>query len=335
MKTALITGITGQDGAYLVRLLLEKDYSIYGLNSRRSSPNFERPNTLGVSSQIRLIDGNLDDLSSLIRAIQEAQPDEIYNLAAQSFVGSSWQQPIHTGAVDGLGVVNVLEAIRLVKPDTRFYQASTSEMFGKSPTPKQSEDTPFYPKSPYAAAKLYAHWMTVNYRESFGLFACCGILFNHESPLRGREFLTRKITDGAVRIKLGLEKKLALGNLEAKRDRGHAKDYVRAMWLMLQQDEPDDYVIAAGKNVSVRDVCRIAFSYLDLSYEDYVVTDPRFYRPAEVDTFLGDASKARKKLGWVPEISFEMMIREMVDADMKRLQEGKRDAGEEAATSNA
>lgn len=280
----------------------------------------ERLRWLGVLDQITLVDGNLTDLSSLIRILRDLMPDEIYNLAAQSFVKSSWNQPLLTGLVTGLGVSNVLEAIRLCCPEARFYQASSSEMFGLIQEPKQSERTPFYPRSPYAVAKLYAHWMTVNYRESFGMHCSNGILFNHESPLRGIEFVTRRVTDGVARIKLGLAKNLPLGNLDAKRDWGHARDYVRAMWLMLQQETPGDYVVATGRTVSVRDMVRIAFAHVGLDMNEFVTVDGSLLRPAEVDVLLGDASKAKEKLGWEPTISLEEMIGEMVEADLARHQ---------------
>jgi GDPmannose 4,6-dehydratase len=320
MTRALITGITGQDGAYLAQLLLQKGYEVYGVLRRSSSSDVigERLRWLGVLDQVRLTDGNLTDLSSLVRIIREVDPDEVYNLAAQSFVKSSWNQPILTGLVTGVGAVNTLEAIRLVRPQARFYQASSSEMFGLIQEPKQTERTPFYPRSPYAAAKLYAHWMTVNYRESYGLHCSNGILFNHESPLRGIEFVTRRVTDGVACIKLGIAKALELGNLDARRDWGHARDYVRAMWMMLQQETPDDYVIATGRNASVRDMCRIAFAYVGLEMDDFVVVRQDLMRPAEVDVLLGDASKAREKLGWKPTVSLEEMIAEMVDADLFR-----------------
>jgi len=320
-RKALITGITGQDGAYLADFLLENDYQVFGMVRRSSTSevNDVRLRWLGVADKVRLLDGELTDLSSLIRVLRAVRPDEVYNLAAQSFVKSSWQQPLFTGAVTGLGAANVLEAVRLECPEARFYQASSSEMYGLIREPRQSETTPFYPRSPYAAAKLYGHWMTVNYRESFRLHASSGILFNHESPLRGIEFVTRKVTDGAARIKLGLAKTLHLGNLDAKRDWGHARDYVRAMWLMLQQEEPDDYVVATGRTASVREMCRIAFEYLGLDMEASIVIDPSLFRPAEVEVLLGDARKARTKLGWEATISFEDMICEMVDADLQRL----------------
>ena len=320
MPTALITGVTGQDGAYLTQLLLNRGYTVIGLMRRSASSDVigERLRWLGVLDHVQLVDGNLTDLSSLIRILQDHKPDEIYNLAAQSFVAASWQQPLLTGTVTALGVGNMLEAVRIAAPQARFYQASSSEMFGLIQEPMQSERTPFYPRSPYGVAKLYGHWMTVNYRESFGLHASSGILFNHESPLRGIEFVTRKVTDGVARIKLGLAKELPLGNLEAKRDWGHARDYVRAMHLMLQQETADDYVIATGLTTSIRDLCRSAFSHVGLNYEDHVRVDPRFLRPAEVEVLLGDASKARQQLGWSPEVSLEEMVGEMVDADLAR-----------------
>jgi len=262
------------------------------------------------------------DLSSLQRLLRRIRPDEVYNLAAQSFVKASWHQPLLTGSVTGLGAVNVLEAVRLECPQARFYQASSSEMFGRAQEPTQTERTPFYPRSPYAAAKVYAHWMTVNYRESFGMFNCCGILFNHESPLRGIEFVTRKITDGVARIKLGLQEKLTLGNLHAKRDWGHSRDYVRAMWMMLQQVEPDDYVIATGRTASVLDFCELAFRRVDLRTEEHIAVDDHFLRPAEVDYLMGDASKARTKLGWSPDVALEELVQEMVDTDLRRLSQG-------------
>ncbi|HEY7577715.1 MAG TPA: GDP-mannose 4,6-dehydratase [Acetobacteraceae bacterium] len=320
MPTCLITGVTGQDGAYLSQLLLQKGYRVIGLLRRSASSDTvgQRLRWLGILSDIELVDGDLVDLPSLMRILQSYQPSEIYNLGAQSFVAASWNQPLLTGQVTGLGATNLLEAMRIALPQARYYQASSSEMFGRIQEPRQNERTPFYPRSPYAVAKLYAHWMTVNYRESFGMYALSGILFNHESPLRSIEFVTRKITDGVARIKLGLARELALGNLEAKRDWGHARDYVRAMWLMLQQDEPDDYVVATGRNASVRDFCRIAFSYAGLDYQDHVVSRSELMRPAEVDVLLGDASKAQQKLGWHPAISLDDMIAEMVDADIER-----------------
>jgi GDPmannose 4,6-dehydratase len=320
MPTCLITGVTGQDGAYLSQLLLQKGYRVIGLLRRSASSDTvgERLRWLGILGDIELVDGDLVDLPSLIRIMQAYRPDEIYNLGAQSFVAASWNQPLLTGQVTGLGATNLLEAMRIVLPHARYYQASSSEMFGRIQEPTQNERTPFYPRSPYAVAKLYAHWMTINYRESFAIYALSGILFNHESPLRSIEFVTRKITDGVARIKLGLARELALGNLDAKRDWGHARDYVRAMWLMLQQDEPDDFVIATGRNASVRDFCRIAFSYAGLNYEDHVVSRSELMRPAEVDVLLGDASKARQKLGWQATVSLDELAGEMVDADIQR-----------------
>jgi GDPmannose 4,6-dehydratase len=325
MKSALITGVTGQDGAYLTELLLAKGYRVHGLLRRSASSDVvgERLRWLGVLDRIELHDGDLTDLSSLLRIIEQTQPDEVYNLAAQSFVAASWQQPLLTGTVTALAVGNVLEAIRAVRPTARFYQASSSEMFGMIQEPVQSERTPFYPRSPYAVSKLYAHWLTVNYRESFGLHASSGILFNHESPLRGIEFVTRKITDGVARIKLGLADHLTLGNLEAKRDWGHARDYVRAMWLMLQKDHPDDYVVATGRTTTIREFCRIAFSCVGLDYEAHVRSSKALIRPAEVDILQGDASKARSQLGWSPEIDLEALAAEMVEADIVRHQTPK------------
>tara|TARA_R110002051_G_C8741221_1_gene499104 strand:+ start:1993 stop:2970 length:978 start_codon:yes stop_codon:yes gene_type:complete len=320
-KTAFVTGITGQDGAYLAELLLEKGYRVAGLVRRSSTSEINdlRLKWVGVEKDVELIDGDLTDLSGLIRTVKDIRPDEIYNLAAQSFVKSSWQQPLLTGEVTGLGVTNILEAMRIEAPEARFYQASSSEMYGRIQEDMQSETTPFYPRSPYAVAKLYGHWITVNYRESFDLHASSGILFNHESPLRGIEFVTRKVTDGVARIKLGLAKELRLGNIDAKRDWGHSKDYVKAMWLMLQQDVADDYVIATGVTTTVRDMCKIAFSHVGLTLEDHLVIDPDLFRPAEVDVLLGNPAKAKAKLGWATEITLDEMIREMVDADLKRL----------------
>lgn len=320
MPRALITGVTGQDGAYLSRLLLGKGYEVFGMQRRSSSGEVTdgRLRWLGIAGQVELVDGNLLDLSGIIRIIQQVKPDEVYNLAAQSFVKTSWDQPILTGQVTGMGAGNMLEAVRIAAPQARFYQASSSEMYGLIQQPVQSEATPFYPRSPYAVAKLYAHWMTVNYRESFGLHASSGILFNHESPLRGIEFVTRKVTDGAARIKLGLAKALPMGNMDAKRDWGHAADYVEAMWLMLRQEVPDDYVIATGRTTTVRDMARLAFAHVGLDYEDHIVADERFMRPAEVDVLLGDPGKAKAKLGWAPRTSLEEMIAEMVEADLAR-----------------
>jgi GDPmannose 4,6-dehydratase len=322
-KTALITGVTGQDGAYLSQLLLEKGYEVHGLARRSSTSdiNTSRLKWLGIAKDVRIVDGNLLDLSGLIRTVQDVAPDEVYNLAAQSFVASSWQQPILTGQVTALAVTNVLEAIRSARPEARFYQASSSEMFGLVQHAIQSEKTPFYPRSPYAVSKLYGHWITVNYRESFGLHASSGILFNHESPLRGIEFVTRKVTNGVARIKLGLDRELRLGNIEAKRDWGHAKDYVRAMWLMLQQDKPDDYVVATGVTSTVRTMCEIAFSHVGLNVGDHLVIDEKLFRPAEVEILLGDAAKAKQTLGWEPSIPLDTMIREMVDADLVRIRQ--------------
>jgi GDPmannose 4,6-dehydratase len=314
---ALITGITGQDGSYLAELLLEEGYEVLGMVRRSSTESFERIDH--IKDRITLVQADLLDQLSIVNIIEEHRPEEVYNLAAQSFVPTSWTQPVLTGEYDAIGVAKVLEAIRLIDKKIRFYQASSSEMFGKVQEVPQTEKTPFYPRSPYGVAKVYGHWITVNYRESYGIHGNSGILFNHESPRRGLEFVTRKITDGAARIKLGLADKLALGNLDAKRDWGYAGDYVRAMHLMLQQDEPGDYVIASGKNHSVQQFVEAAFGYLDLDYKKYVVTDPRFVRPAEVDTLLGDPSYAKKKLGWEPTVSFEQLVQMMVDKDLERL----------------
>ena len=321
MPRALITGVTGQDGAYLSQLLLDKGYEVYGMARRTSASGFQdgRLRWLGVVDRVKIVDGDLHDLASLVRLVKEIEPDEIYNLAAQSFVGTSWHQPILTAQVTGLGVTNMLEATRLARPHARFYQASSSEMYGLIQQTHQTEKTPFYPRSPYAVAKLYGHWITVNYRESFGLHASSGILFNHESPLRGIEFVTRKVTDGVARIKLGLADKLSLGNIDAKRDWGHARDYVRAMWMMLQQDVADDYVVATGRTTTVRDMCQIAFDHVGLKMDDHLFIDPTLFRPAEVDVLLGDPAKAVAKLGWRSEITLEQMITEMVDADLDRL----------------
>ena len=322
MKSALITGIMGQDGAYLAKLLLEKGYKVYGFVARRSTPSNWRLQFLDIVDQVELIEGDLTDISSLCRALKKSQASEVYNLGAQSFVATSWEQPILTAQVTGVGVVNVLEAIRLTDPSIKFYQASTSEIFGLIQEPQQSEKTPFYPRSPYGVAKLYGHWITVNYRESFDIFGCSGILFNHESPLRGIEFVTRKVTDAVARIKQGKQQKLRLGNIDAKRDWGFAGDYVEAMWLMLKQEKPDDYVVATGRTTTVRDMCRIAFSHVGLNHEDYVVIDPEFYRPSEVDVLLGDPAKAKAKLGWEAKTSLEELIQMMVDADMDRVRRG-------------
>ena len=320
MPTCFITGVTGQDGAYLSQFMLEKGYRVVGMIRRSASSDMvgERLRWLGILNEVELVDGNLIDLSSLIRLLQTYRPDEIYNLGAQSFVAASWNQPLLTGEVTGIGAANVLEAMRIVCPQARFYQASSSEMFGRIQEPQQNERTPFYPRSPYAVAKLYAHWMTVNHRESFGMHASSGVLFNHESPLRGIEFVTRKITDGVARIKLGLAKELPLGNLDAKRDWGHARDYVRAMWLMLQQDLPDDYVVATGRSTTIREFCRLAFNHADLDFENHVVTRSDLLRPAEVDVLLGDARKAQETLDWRPTVTLEDMVAEMVDADLAR-----------------
>jgi len=324
-KRALISGISGQDGAYLAQLLVEKGYDVTGIVRRSSHTGVmeHRLRWIGVLEHVRLVDGDILDLSSLCRIVAEYEPDEIYNLAAQSFVTTSWRQPTLTANVTAVGVVNMLEATRLIRPQARFYQASSSEMFGKIQEPRQSEATPFYPRSPYAVAKLYGHWITVNYRESFGIHASSGILFNHESPLRGLEFVTRKVTDGVARIKLGMQTQLRLGNVQAKRDWGHAKDYVRAMWLMLQQDKADDYVVATGVTTSVHDMCRMAFQHVGLDMEAHLVLDPALQRPAEVDELLGNAAKATAKLGWKPEIDLGTMIAEMVEADLARLKKGE------------
>jgi GDPmannose 4,6-dehydratase len=318
-KNALITGITGQDGAYLAKLLLDKGYGVYGLHARRASDTLWRLRDLGILGAVELVEGDLTDMSSLIRALQASAADEIYNLGAQSFVATSWQQPVLTAYVTGLGALNMLEAIRLTTKKARFYQASTSEMFGKIQQPIQNEETPFYPRSPYGVSKLFAHWATVNYRESFGLHCSSGILFNHESPLRGIEFVTRKVSDAVARIKLGKQRDLRLGNIDVKRDWGYAGDYVEAMWLMLQQEEPDDYVIATGRTTTVREMCRLAFGHVGLNYEDYVVIDPKFYRPAEVEILLGNPGKAKRKLGWEPKTNLETLMTMMVDADLARV----------------
>jgi GDPmannose 4,6-dehydratase len=320
LPKAFITGVTGQDGAYLSEFLLGKGYHVTGMIRRSASSDVigERLRWLGILDRIELVDGDLLDLSSLVRLMSDHRPDEVYNLAAQSFVATSWQQPLLTGQVTGIGAVNMLEALRIAHPAARFYQASSSEMYGKIQESRQSESTPFYPRSPYAAAKLYAHWMTVNYRESFGMHASSGILFNHESPLRGIEFVTRRITDGVARIKLGLADSLKLGNLDAMRDWGHARDYVQAMWMMLQQDVPDDYVIATGVTNSVRTFCDLAFGHVGLKTEDYVRVDPARLRPAEVDVLLGDPTKAAQKFGWTATVTLAGLAAEMVDADIAR-----------------
>jgi len=321
MKTVLITGVTGQDGSYLAEFLLEKEYKVIGMVRRSSTVTFDR--IKHIQDDITIVQGDLHDQGSLVNLIEEYKPEEVYNLAAQSFVPTSWNQPVLTGEVTALGVMRMLEAIRLVSPKTRFYQASSSEMFGKVLEVPQKETTPFYPRSPYGVAKVYGHWITVNYRESYDLFAVSGILFNHESPRRGLEFVTRKITDGVAKIKLGLADELRLGNLEAQRDWGFAKDYVEAMWLMLQQDEPDDFVIGTGETHAVREFCEIAFGYVDLDYQDYVKRDERFYRPAEVDLLISDPSKAKAKLGWELQVSFKELVEMMVDADLERLSKEK------------
>ncbi len=318
-RKALITGITGQDGSYLAEFLLEKDYEVLGMVRRSSTVNFNRIEH--IQDDVELVSGDLLDQSSLSCIMREYQPDEVYNLAAQSFVPTSWHQPVFTGGVTALGVTRMLEALRTEAPEARFYQASSSEMFGKVREVPQTEETPFYPRSPYGVAKVYGHWITVNYRESYDIFACSGILFNHESPRRGMEFVTRKVTYHVAKIKLGLTDHVALGNLESRRDWGFAGDYVRAMWLMLQQDAPDDYVVGTGQTYSVRALCEAAFSHVGLNWEDYVTQDPRFMRPAEVDLLVSDPSKARDVLGWEPKVSFEALIGMMVDADIALLKE--------------
>lgn len=315
-KRALITGITGQDGSYLSELLLEKGYKVYGLMRRSSTVNIERISHL--IEDIELLNGDLLDQNSLMNAIRRSDPDEIYNLAAQSFVPTSWNQPDLTGEFTALGATRMLEAVRAVKPNARYYQASSSEMFGSTPQVPQNETTPFYPRSPYAVAKVYAHWITVNYRESFDVYACSGILFNHESPRRGLEFVSRKVTHGVARIKLGKQKKLAMGTLEAKRDWGFAADYVEAMWMMLQQPTPSDYVIATGISHTVRYLIEVAFQHAGLDYREFVELDPALLRPAEVNSLCGDSSKAKRELGWAPKVSFEELIKMMVDADLER-----------------
>jgi GDPmannose 4,6-dehydratase len=316
-KTALITGITGQDGSFLAEFLLERGYRVVGMTRRTSTDVHERIQHL--VDRIEIVSGDLLDQSSITSIVAAVRPDEIYNLAAQSFVPTSWQQPVLTGEFTALGVTRVLESIRAVDRSIKFYQASSSEMFGKVHVVPQNESTPFYPRSPYGVAKVYGHWITVNYRESYDMFASSGILFNHESSRRGKEFVTRKISDGVARIKLGLANELRLGNLDAQRDWGFAGDYVRAMWLMLQQEKPDDYVIATGRTHAVRDFVSLAFSAVDLDWQKYVVVDPRYYRPAEVDLLVGDPSKALRELGWRPETSFEQLVEQMVRADLERL----------------
>jgi len=316
---ALITGITGQDGAYLAEFLLEKGYEVHGMVRRASMENFER--IAHLRDRLTLHQADLLDQLSIITLIQTIRPREIYNLAAQSFVPTSWLQPLLTGEFTALGVTRVLEAIRLVDPKIRFYQASSSEMFGKVRREPQDEDTPFWPRSPYGVAKVYGHWITVNYRESYDIFACSGILFNHESPLRGKEFVTRKISDAAARIKLGVQDKLTLGNLEAMRDWGFAGDYVKAMWMMLQQDKPSDFVVATGEKHSVGEFVKLAFDHVGLDWQDYVETDPAFFRPAEVTTLRGDSTKAREVLGWSPTVSFSELVEMMVDSDLRRVEQ--------------
>ena len=319
MKRALVTGVTGQDGAYLAKFLVKSGYRVFGLHRRTSVPNTERLHYLGVADDVVLLEGDVTDQGSIERALRAAEPQEVYNLAAQSFVGTSWQQPALTTQVTGTGALVVLEAIRAVNPAIRFYQASTSEMFGAAVEPVQSEATPFRPRSPYAIAKLLAHWTTVNYRESFGMFACAGILFNHESPIRGLDFVTRKITHGAARIRRGLASHLYLGNLTARRDWGFAGDYVEAIWRMLQAPEPRDYVVATGRSASVEDFCHLAFSHVGLDWRDHVHVDPNLLRPAEVTGLCGDASRAKRELAWEPRVSVEQLAALMVDADLARI----------------
>ncbi len=321
MKKAILTGITGQDGSYLAELLLAKGYEVHGIVRRSSTETFERINHL--TDRITLHQADLLDQLSIIEVFRQVRPDEVYNLAAMSFVPTSWKQPVLTGEFTGIGVTRVLEAIRLLDPKhIRFYQASSSEMFGKVQETPQKETTPFYPRSPYGVAKVYGHWITVNYRESYGMYCSSGILFNHESERRGKEFVTRKVTDGAARIKNGLAKELRLGNLDARRDWGFAGDYVEAMWLMLQQDQPDDYVVATGETHTVGELVQVAFEAAGLDWKKYVVQDPSLIRPAEVDLLIGDPSKARKKLGWVPKVGFKELVQRMVRADLQRLSRG-------------
>jgi len=320
MPTALITGITGQDGSYLAELLLKKGYRVVGVVRRSSTVTNER--IIHLLDDVTVVQGDMHDQGSLLNMLEEYRPTEVYNLAAQSFVPTSWNQPALTGDVTALGVTRLLEAIRFVNPKAHFYQASSSEMFGKVVEVPQNENTPFYPRSPYGVAKVYGHWITVNYRESFGMFAASGILFNHESPRRGHEFVTRKISDGVARIKLGMAKELRLGNLESQRDWGFAGDYVEAMWLMLQQEKPDNYVIGTGETHSVREFCEIAFGHVGLDYNQFVVQDPCFYRPAEVDLLISDPSKAQATLNWEPTVSFKELVKMMVDSDLARLKKG-------------
>ena len=317
-KTALITGITGQDGSYLADFLLSQGYRVVGMVRRSSTVTFDR--IRHIQDKIEIVQGDLLDLTSLVDILRECKPNEVYNLAAQSFVPTSWKQPVLTGEFTALGVTRMLEAVRMVDPAIRFYQASSSEMFGKVQEIPQTEKTPFYPRSPYGVAKVYGHWITVNYRESYNLFACSGILFNHESPRRGLEFVTRKVTYTVAKIKLGLASELHLGNLDSKRDWGYAPDYVRAMWLMLKQDHPDDYVVATGETHSVRELCEVAFERVGLDWQKYVIVDPAFIRPAEVDHLIGDPEKAGRVLGWEPSVTFRQLIELMVDADLELLQ---------------
>jgi GDPmannose 4,6-dehydratase len=321
VPTALVTGITGQDGSYLAEFLHDKGYRVIGMVRRTSTINFDR--IRHIQNDIEIVQGDLLDQMSLVDILNEHHPDEVYNLAAQSFVPTSWKQPVLTGEFTALGVTRMLEAIRIVNPKIRFYQASSSEMFGKVQEVPQTEKTPFYPRSPYGVAKVYGHWITVNYRESYDLFACSGILFNHESPRRGLEFVTHKVTHGAAKIKLGLTNELRLGNLESRRDWGYAGDYVRAMWLMLQHPEPDDYVVASGETHSVRELCEVAFGHVGLNYEDHVVQDPKYFRPAEVDLLVGDASKVGRVLGWEPTMTFTELIQLMVEADLEAIKNGR------------
>jgi len=320
-KGALITGVTGQDGSYLAEFLLDKGYRVVGMVRRTSTINFDR--IRHIQNDIEIAQGDLLDQMSLVDLLNEFQPDEVYNLAAQSFVPISWKQPVLTGEFTALGVTRMLDAIRTVNPKIKFYQASSSEMFGKVQEVPQNEKTPFYPRSPYGVAKVYGHWITVNYRESYHLFACSGILFNHESPRRGLEFVTHKVTHGVAKIKLGLAKELRLGNLEARRDWGFAGDYVKAMWRMLQQPQPDDYVVASGETHSVAELCDVAFGHVDLNYRDYVVQDPKYFRPAEVDLLVGDASQAGRVLGWEPSMTFTELIQMMVEADLEAIKNGR------------
>lgn len=329
-KKALITGITGQDGSYLAEFLLEKGYEVYGMVRRTSTVYYER--IQHIQDDLNLVQGDLSDQTSLNSAMRSIQPDEVYNLGAQSFVPTSWNQPVFTGEITALGVTRMLDAIHSVKPDTKFYQASSSEMFGKVREVPQSEETPFYPRSPYGVAKVYGHWITVNYRESYDLFACSGILFNHESPRRGLEFVTRKVSYNVAKIKLGMSDEIRMGNLDAQRDWGYAGDYVQAMWMMLQQDTPEDFVVATGKTHSVQRLLEVAFSCVDLDWQNYTVQDEQFMRPAEVDLLVGDPTKAHAKLGWEPEVSFEQLIQMMVEGDIERLKNDPHHRGFTATT---